>query len=108
MSRYTRQLKQTGSITRVPPASSDPTAREDVVSSLKCSYPYPASKDAAERAGLATVAQLLEAFTAVPTEAVNTRHMFNVGGEEFRIRAINEWPYANPEYLHLLLEVETG
>jgi hypothetical protein len=79
-------------------------SRTPVVSSLICTPPYPADRQARERAGQATEARLLQVFTEIPGSEIKSSMRLLVGAEDYRIFAVTPWPAITPEFYEVLVE----
>ena len=98
------RMSQLGDVKRVPAGAVNPAARETVTAGVPCTPVYPASVEAAERAGMALTTRLATCYTGAVT--VQSDWRFVTGGVDYRIRAAAAWPVGQVEVTELLLERE--
>lgn len=82
--------------------------RVTVAAGLACSSLYPASLEAAERAGMATAARALSLYVAplASAAAIVPDWRVEMDGREYRIRGVSPWPWDDPAFWELLIEDE--
>lgn len=100
--RATAQLKS------VPSDATADTDRDTDVNLLKVSDPLRASLQEAELAGQATTANLYVIFCLRPNTGttIDERHIVVINDIEYRVRAAQKWPAADPLYYKLLAEAD--
>lgn len=85
-SRYTRRFTQLCNVEGVD-ASGD---RSTVAENLLCSFPYPADKDARERANMGTNERLLQIYIE-PQNGLASGQRLTVNSVEYGIHAVTAW-----------------
>lgn len=104
--RRTLRLTKTCDIRRIEAGSGN---RVTVAAGLDCSSLYPASLEAAERAGMTTAGRALTLYVD-PLDsgtAIEADWRVLMSGREYRIRGVSPWPWDDPVFWELLVEDET-
>ena len=97
-------LGATCSLQQVPDTATSPTDREVVEADVALEGPFPASKEAKERAEMATTAQAYTAYVVPLTAVPSTDMRLNFASIDYRIRGVSPWPAGTPDFYELLIE----
>lgn len=84
--------------------------RDIVARELKCSYPYPAGRNALERAGLGIEVQAMILYVEPPEtgeQTIATGHRVIIKDNDFRIQHVSLWPEIEPVYVELVIQAES-